>query len=98
MDPATGRDDGRDERRDAVVRHAAHDEPALGVPLDGTLDAFGPVEPVGEGWLIVRGVPDDRVPALVEAIVTAGGRVHAVDPGRRSLEDLFLNLVREPRA
>jgi len=65
---------------------------------DGLFDAFGPVERDGEGWLIVRGVADDRVPALVAAIVEAGGRVHAVDPGRRSLEDLFLDLVREPKA
>ena len=65
---------------------------------DGLFHAFGPVERDGEGWLIVRGVADDRVPALVAAIVEAGGRVHAVDPGRRSLEDLFLHLVREPKA
>jgi ABC-2 type transport system ATP-binding protein len=65
---------------------------------DGVFDAFGPVERDGEGWLIVRRVADDRVPALVAAIVEAGGRVHAVDPGRRSLEDLFLHLVREPKA
>ena len=65
---------------------------------DGLFDAFGPVERDGEGWLIVRGVADDRVPALVAAIVEAGGRIHAVDPGRRSLEDLFLDLVREPKA
>jgi ABC-2 type transport system ATP-binding protein len=65
---------------------------------DGLFDAFGPVERDGEGWLIVRGVADDRVPALVAAIVDEGGRVHAVDPGRRSLEDLFLDLVREPKA
>jgi ABC-2 type transport system ATP-binding protein len=59
--------------------------------------AFGPVSEDGDGWLVVRGIPDDRVPALVDAVVSAGGRVHAVDPGRRSLEDLFLGLVREPR-
>jgi hypothetical protein len=43
-------------------------------------------------------VPDERVPALVAAVVGAGGRIHAVDPGRRSLEDLFLDVVREPKA
>jgi hypothetical protein len=31
----------------------------------------------------------------VAAIVAHGGRVHAVDPGRRSLEDVFLGLVRD---
>jgi ABC-2 type transport system ATP-binding protein len=67
-------------------------------PGDGLFDGFGPVERDGEGWLVVRGVPDDRVPALVAAVVEAGGRIHAVDPGRRSLEDLFLDVVREPDA
>jgi ABC-2 type transport system ATP-binding protein len=65
---------------------------------DGLFAGFGPVERDGEGWLVVRGVPDDRVPALVDAVVAAGGRIHAVDPGRRSLEDLFLDVVREPKA
>jgi len=62
------------------------------------LDAFGEVEDDGEGWLVVRGLAEDRVPDLVAAIVAGGGRVHAVDPGRRSLEDLFLDLVRAPEA
>ena len=31
-------------------------------------------------------------------LVAAGGRIHAVDPGRRSLEDLFLDLVRDEAA
>jgi ABC-2 type transport system ATP-binding protein len=69
------------------------------LPRDGdVLAAFGGVEDGGDGWLVVRGVTDDRVPALVAALVEAGGRVHAVDPGRRSLEELFLGLVREPPA
>ena len=37
----------------------------------------------------------DRIPELVAAVVALGGRVHAVDPGRRTLEDLFLGLVRD---
>ena len=48
----------------------------------------------GEGWLIVRGVTRDRIPDARRGGRRRGGRVHAVDPGRRSLEDLFLNLVR----
>ena len=43
---------------------------------------------------MVRGLDEDRIPDLVAAMVAAGARVHAVDPGRRSLEDLFLDLVR----
>ena len=38
----------------------------------------------------------DFTMALVAAVVALGGRVHAVDPGRQSLEDLFLDLVRPP--
>jgi ABC-2 type transport system ATP-binding protein len=78
---------------EAAVRLRVTDLP----PDDGLFGGFGPVERDGEGWLIVRGVPDDRVPALVAAVVEAGGRIHAVDPGRRSLEDLFLDVVREPK-
>ncbi len=33
---------------------------------------------------------------MVAVVVGLGGRVHAVDPGRRSLEDLFLGLVQDP--
>ena len=79
---------------EAAVRLRVTDLP----PDDGLFAGFGPVERDGEGWLVVRGVPDDRVPALVDAVVAAGGRIHAVDPGRRSLEDLFLDVVREPKA
>ncbi len=59
------------------------------------LDAFGPVT-AEAGWLIVRPLPPDRVPDLVAAIVAAGGRVHAVEPGRGSLEARFLELMAEP--
>jgi ABC-2 type transport system ATP-binding protein len=48
-----------------------------------------------DDWLVVGPVEPDRVPDIVAAVVAAGGRVHAVDPGRRSLEDLFLDLVRD---
>ena len=61
-----------------------------------TLAAFGPVERRRRGLArrpACRTRP--RIPDLVAAVVAAGGRVHAVDPGRRSLEDLFLDLVRD---
>ena len=68
-----------------------------GLPADrSALDAFGEHEDDDEDWLVVRGLDEDRIPDLVAAVVAAGGRVHAVDPGRRSLEDLFLDLVRAP--
>ena len=52
----------------------------------------------GRGGLArrARASDPDRIPDLVAAVVALGGRVHAVDPGRQSLEDLFLELVREP--
>jgi ABC-2 type transport system ATP-binding protein len=56
------------------------------------LDAFGPIEDDGE-WLTFRPLEPSRIPDVVAAIVAAGGRVHAVEPGRGSLEARFLELV-----
>ena len=47
-------------------------------------------------WLVVRGCPPERVPDLVAAIVGAGGRIHAVDAGRETLEERFLELLGHP--
>jgi ABC-2 type transport system ATP-binding protein len=59
----------------------------------GALGSFGQVESGDDGWLALAGVAPDRVPDVVAAVVAAGGRVEAVDPGRSTLEDLFLRLV-----
>jgi ABC-2 type transport system ATP-binding protein len=59
----------------------------------GMLAVFGPVAE-SDGWITIRPIDPDRIPDAVASIVAAGGRVHAVDPARRSLEDLFLDLVR----
>jgi len=56
------------------------------------LAAFGPVQAEGE-WLAIRPLDRDRIPDVVATIVAAGGRVHAVEPGRGSLEARFLELV-----
>ena len=65
------------------------------LPADrSSLAAFGPIS-VEEGWLVIRPLDPARIPDVVAAVVALGGRVHAVDPARRSLEDLFLDLVRE---
>lgn len=65
-----------------------------GLPDDrSSLAAFGSLSEDG-GWLVVHPIAPERVPDLVAAVVALGGRVHAVDPGRRSLEDLFLDVVR----
>ena len=47
-------------------------------------------------WLVVRGCSAERVPDLVAAIVGAGGRIHAVDAGRETLEERFLELLGHP--
>jgi ABC-2 type transport system ATP-binding protein len=54
--------------------------------------AFGPVAVEGD-WLTVRPLDAERVPDLVAALVAAGARVHAVDPGRGSLEARFFELL-----
>ena len=69
-----------------------------GLPGDGALEAalapFGALS-ADDDWLTIHPIDPDRVPDAVAAVVALGGRVHAVDPGRRSLEDLFLGMVRE---
>jgi ABC-2 type transport system ATP-binding protein len=57
-----------------------------------SLAAFGPLTLDGE-WLTFRPLAADRIPDVVAAVVVAGGRVHAVDPGRGSLEARFLELL-----
>jgi ABC-2 type transport system ATP-binding protein len=53
---------------------------------------FGAIVVDGE-WLAIRPLDRARIPDVVSAIVAAGGRVHAVEPGRGSLEARFLELV-----
>ena len=60
--------------------------------VNAAVEAFGPVAIDGE-WLEVRPLDPGRIPDLVAAIVAAGGRVHAVEPGRGSLEARFLELI-----
>ena len=60
------------------------------------LDAFGPHRDEGD-WLAFRPFPPERIPELVAAVVAAGGRIHAVEPERASLEERFLGLVGEGR-
>ena len=62
---------------------------------DERLAAFGPVSRDGD-WLTIRPIDPVMIPEVVEAIVRAGGRVHAVDPARSTLEDRFLALFADP--
>jgi ABC-2 type transport system ATP-binding protein len=59
-----------------------------------TLGRFGRLAPTDEdGWLTIAGVDPEAIPDIVGAIVAAGGRVHAVDPGRATLEDRYFELI-----
>jgi ABC-2 type transport system ATP-binding protein len=66
----------------------------MAAAADARLAGFGPLRRDGD-WLSVQPIAPERVPDLVAAIVAAGGRVHAVEAGRGSLEDRFLNLIAE---
>ena len=67
-----------------------------GLPAGGRagLGEFGNPEDEGE-WLTFRGLSADRVPQLVAEIVRQGGRVYAVEPRHETLEDRFLQLLKE---
>jgi ABC-2 type transport system ATP-binding protein len=58
------------------------------------LSAFAPVVRAEPGLAVLRPLPPERVPDVVAAVVSAGGRIHAVEPGHGTLEDAFLDLVR----
>ncbi len=55
---------------------------------------FGRLEGEGE-WLTFRGLHPDRVPQLVSELVRHGGRIYAVEPRHETLEDRFLQLLKE---
>jgi ABC-2 type transport system ATP-binding protein len=61
---------------------------------EGSLGNFGRPEVEGE-WLTFRGLNQDRVPELVAEVVKQGGRVYAVEPRQETLEDRFLQLLKE---
>jgi ABC-2 type transport system ATP-binding protein len=61
--------------------------------IEAAASAIGTVEATADGWLAVRPLPAERIPDVVAAIVRAGGRVEAVEPGRGSLESRFLELL-----
>ena len=65
-----------------------------GPAVTAALGGFGSVTH-DDDWLSIHPIDPDRIPDAIAAVVGLGGRVHAVDPGRRSLEDLFLGMVRE---
>jgi ABC-2 type transport system ATP-binding protein len=59
------------------------------------LGGFGEVSPDGP-WLVIRGLGEERIPELVEAVIEAGGRVYGVEVLQPSLEDRFRAIVGSP--
>ena len=76
---------------DGVRIHATGLDPAA----LATLGTAGPSD-IDGAWLTFRPLAADRIPEIVAAIVRAGGQVHAVEPGRGTLEARFLELVGGP--
>ena len=58
------------------------------------LRSYGSLDDEGE-WLTFRGLSQERIPELVGEIVRQGGRVYAVEPRHETLEDRFLQLLKE---
>ena len=77
--------------QDGAVRVRVTGLPAAGRAGLGT---FGNLEDEGE-WLTFRGLSPDRVPELINEMVRQGGRVYAVEPRHETLEDRFLQLLKE---
>jgi hypothetical protein len=46
-----------------------------------------------DGWLVFPGLPQDRVPELVAALVREGARIMVVETRQRTLEDRFRELL-----
>jgi ABC-2 type transport system ATP-binding protein len=85
---ATGPPDGLLGMPVVGVRVTGLDDPAR------RLASFG--APIVDGdRLTFTGLAAERVPDLVATIVAAGGRVHAVEPERTSLEDAFIAILRD---
>jgi len=58
------------------------------------LSSFGELNDDGE-WIVILGLPGERVPEVVQEIVGMGGRLYAVEPRHQTLEDRFLQLLGE---
>ncbi len=69
---------------------------ALPAEARAGLARFGPLhleDPADPSAFAVRPIDPERIPELAAAIVAAGGRIHALEPGRASLEARFLDLL-----
>ena len=87
-------------RLDELLGESAVRIHATDLPTDteAALNRFGRVASSDDGWLTITGLDLAAIPDVVATIVAGGGRVHAVDPGRATLEDRYLELIRRPDA
>jgi ABC-2 type transport system ATP-binding protein len=68
---------------------------ALPPAAEARLTLAGDVERAGDWVTVALGAEDDTtVPDLVRDLVALGVRVHAVEPGRISLEERLLGILR----
>jgi ABC-2 type transport system ATP-binding protein len=77
--------------RDGAVRVRVT---GLEPPGRAALSSYGSLDDEGE-WMTFRGLSQERIPDLVGEIVRQGGRVYAVEPRHETLEDRFLQLLKE---
>ena len=58
------------------------------------LGGAGELEFSGGDWVTVQGVHGDAVPGLIEDLVRAGVQIYAVEPGRQTLEERLLGVLK----
>jgi ABC-2 type transport system ATP-binding protein len=57
------------------------------------LARHGSLRDEDEGWIMVSGVDEARIPAMISDLVAAGARLYAVEPRHQSLEERFMELL-----
>jgi ABC-2 type transport system ATP-binding protein len=57
------------------------------------LESYGAIQAAEEGQITIAVGHRDDIPPVVDLLVAAGVRVYGVTPRRRSLEDLFIDIV-----
>ena len=62
---------------------------------EAALRARGEVSQI-DGWYAIQGIGAEDVPDLVAELVRLGARVYAVEPRHETLEERFLQLLKEP--
>ena len=77
---------------DHVVRLRVTDLPLAGESAMRRYGDFG----FADGWYTIRGLPDRAIPDLIAELVRIGVRIHAVEPRHHTLEERFLQLLRDP--